>query len=78
MNIAQLVKQHQQITLPEVIQVYPIQNGLAEVLTYFSIAANSNKHLINEEEKEQIPWYMEDNADMAKKEIHLPQVVFVA
>ena len=78
LNIAQLLKQHQQITLAEVVQIYPIQNGLAEVLTYFSIAANSNKHLINEEEKEQIPWYMEDNADMAKKEIHLPQGGFVA
>lgn len=77
-NILQLLKDQKQITLGEIVHVYPIQNGLAEVLTYFSIAANSKKHIINDEEREQIPWYIEENSDIAKKEIQLPQVVFVA
>jgi len=76
-NISELLKNNAQITLSEVVRVYPIQNGLAEVLTYFSIAANSKKHQINEINKERIPWFLEEDTDYEKKEIHLPQVTFL-
>ncbi len=74
-NIAGLLKNNAQITLSEVVRQYPIQKGLAEVLTYFSIAATSKKHLINDDKKELIPWFLAE--DFSKKEIHLPQVTFV-
>jgi hypothetical protein len=77
LNIANLLKDKSEISLAEVIETYPIQNGLAEVITYFSIAATSKKHIINENRKGTIPWYIEENEAFSKKEIHLPQVLFV-
>jgi len=76
-NIAGLLKDNSEITLSEVVRKYPIQNGLAEVLTYFSIAATSKKHQINDDKKELIPWLLEEDIDATKKEIHLPLVTFV-
>jgi len=76
-NIAGLLKDNATITLAEVVRKHPIENGLAEVLTYFSIAATSKKHLINDAKKELIPWILEEELVAAKKEIHLPLVTFV-
>ncbi len=76
-NITELLKNNQEITLSEVVRKYPIQNGLAEVLTYFSIAATSKKHLIRDDKKESIPWILAEDIASAKKEIHLPQVIYV-
>lgn len=76
-NIAQLLKKQAQVTLKEVVKSYPIQNGLAEVITYFSIAATSTQHLINEETKEAIPWKVELETELTNKEIQLPQVIYI-
>ena len=76
-NIGALLKQQQQVSLSELVKTYPIQNGLAEVLTYFSIATGSQQHLVNSEKKEAIPWLFEETADPIKKEIFLPQVIFI-
>ncbi|MEZ4886127.1 MAG: DUF3375 domain-containing protein [Chitinophagales bacterium] len=78
-NIADLLKYHAQVTLSQVVEYYPIQNGLAEVITYFSIASKSKKHLINTEISEEIAWKMEGKGeeDSSRKEIRLPQLVYV-
>jgi len=73
-NVAQLLKHQSSITFSEVIKTYPIQNGLAEVITYFSIASKSEQHKIEPQHKETIPWMNEETN--AKKEIVLPQIVF--
>jgi len=76
-NIADLLKYHVQVTLSQVVEYYPIQNGLAEVITYFSIASKSEKHLINTELSEQISWKLESEEEENLKEIRLPQLVYV-
>ena len=75
-NIAALLSDNQEVTLGEVVRKFPIQNGLEEILTYFSIAATSKKHLINTDKKEAILWLLEEEELAAKKEIHLPQVIY--
>lgn len=73
-NISTLLEQQSSITFAELIQKYPIQNGLAEVITYFSIASKSEQHQIQTTQKQTIPWlHSETNF---KKEIVLPQVIF--
>ncbi len=74
-NIAVLLEKQAQVSLLEVTKAYPVKNGLAEVLTYFSIANSDNPHLINEDQKEAIPWLAEEEA--RQKEIFLPQVIFI-
>ena len=73
-NIAQLLEKQSSITFAEVIKSYPIQNGLAEVITYFSIASKSEQHKIETNNKEMIPWLHEET--QTKKKITLPKVVF--
>ena len=72
-NIAQLLQKQNSITLLEVIKTFPIKNGLAEVITYFSIATKSELHQIHGNVKEDIPWLTEDH----NRSITLPQVVFM-
>ena len=73
-NITQLLKKQSSITFSEVIRTYPIKNGLAEVITYFSIASKSEQHKIETINKETIPWLHEET--QTKKKITLPKVVF--
>jgi len=72
-NITQLLQKNSSVTLSEVVKSYPIQNGLAEVITYFSIATKSEIHQIDGKIKENIPWENEEE----KRLITLPQVIFV-
>lgn len=71
-NIVQLLKKNHSVSLLEVVQIYPVKNGLAEIITYFSIATKSNIHQIHQDQKETIPWFAED----VERRIVLPQVVF--
>ena len=77
-NISKLLQNNAQVSLAELVKTYPIQNGLAEVLTYFSIATSSKQHLVNGENQEAIPWLVEEEVEVpVKKEIFLPQVIFI-
>lgn len=71
-KIEALLEKKPAVTLAELTQIYPIEQGLAELLTYFSIATQSETHHINEEifELVQLP---EQNA---LREIELPQIIF--
>lgn len=73
-NIHQLLQQQSTVTFGEVIKKFPIKNGLAEVITYFSIASKSDIHKIETTEKESIPWLHEETK--TEKNIILPKLVF--
>ena len=72
-NIARLLQGQHSISLSELLKTYPIKNGLAEIITYFSIATKSKIHQVNVDTKEPILW----NTETAEKKIVLPQIVFV-
>ena len=73
-NIAQLLITQSDITLRELTTIRPINKGLEEVISYFSIAANSAKHIINSDKLDIIEWQGED---AVKRSVALPEVVFV-
>ena len=58
-----------QVTLKEVIDHYGMDNGLSEVLGYFSIASADDNHLILEEVKEPIL--------VSERMLNMPMVIFV-
>jgi uncharacterized protein (UPF0297 family) len=70
-NITTLLKKQKQISLKEILEYYPVQKGLGEVLTYLSIASNSNKHIISEAEDELVPINQKQT-----RFIKIPQVIY--
>jgi hypothetical protein len=60
-----------QVTLCAILEEHPLENGLAELLTYFSIASQSTKHLINDQQHDLIRLQQDPI-----KVIQIPQIIF--
>lgn len=60
-----------QITLTDILDDHPIQKGLEELLTYFSIASQSTKHVINPDVHDLIDLHSE-----AGRRVKVPQIIF--
>lgn len=60
-----------QVTLKEILDEHPLEDGLAELLTYFSIASQSSKHLINDEKYENIHL-----RQATERFVRIPQIIF--
>jgi Protein of unknown function (DUF3375) len=74
-SIAKVLGDKSQITLRELTHLQPITKGLEEIITYFSIAAQSSKHLVDSHHLDLIEWVGEDNV---KRNLTLPKVVFIS
>ncbi|MFT4060645.1 MAG: DUF3375 family protein [Legionella sp.] len=62
-----------QVTLSQVLQHYPLQQGLAELVVYLSIAANDKHAVFDEQQIEPISWF--DNVGIIR-EASLPRIIF--
>ena len=71
-NIDTLLQRRQSVTLADVVQSYPIERGLTEVITYFSIAAKSRHHRIDTDVHDTIALGQESE----RRDMTLPRVVF--
>lgn len=69
-QIRQLLNDRQEISLGEVLAIYPVEKGLSEVVTYFSIATQQPRSSINDAERE---WISLNDQD---KKIQIPKIVF--
>lgn len=70
-HISELLKEKKQVSLGEVLKKHPVEKGLSEVLTYMSIASQSNKHIISDNEYEVVAINKKE-----KRYVKLPQVIF--
>jgi hypothetical protein len=57
-----------QVTLKEIVDNYGLENGLSEIVGYFSIASGSNHHIILEETIDPI-WIEE-------RKINVPMIIY--
>jgi Protein of unknown function (DUF3375) len=73
-TIAKIVGDKSQISLRELTNIQPITKGLEEVITYFSIAAQSSKHQVDNLNLDLIEWVGEDGV---KRNVALPRVIFL-
>ncbi|NJN34031.1 MAG: DUF3375 family protein, partial [Saprospiraceae bacterium] len=73
-HIHTILEKQDNITLKELSLIQPINKGLEEVISYFSIAAQSSKHTINPKQLDIIEWQGEDEI---KRSVVLPQVIFM-
>ncbi|NBK24496.1 MAG: DUF3375 domain-containing protein [Spirochaetia bacterium] len=72
-NIEAALEDTDQIRLDELVQEYPLEQGLAELLTYLLIAESENNASVSEDVKDFIGWSGE--ADVIRK-AHFPRVIF--
>jgi translation elongation factor EF-1beta len=62
-----------QFTLADLIQEYPLAQGLAELITYLSIATEEGSTIIDDTVQEQIHW---TNDQEMRKRVKVPRVIF--
>lgn len=70
-QVKKLLQQHGQVSLREIIEVYPVEKGVAELIAYFSIAAQTGA-VFDEERQEKISWL--DGS--TRKCVQVPRVIF--
>ena len=68
-NIKYLLKVNSQVTLRQVIDEFGLKNGLSELMAYGSIAANSEKHTINDDKKE--PFELSET-----RRVEFPEIIY--
>jgi len=73
-NIRELLKFKTQATLKQIVDVYPIEKGLTEILAYYDIASKDGKSFINNETTEAITIINRETGRYF--EIQSPQVIF--
>lgn len=72
-RIRQSLQTRPQISLVELVEHYPIEQGLAEIIAYFSIAAESNASIIDDSLHQTLTWLDEDGIC---RQATLPAVIF--
>ena len=71
-QIKKLLQHNDQVSLTEVTEVFPVEKGIAELVTYFSIAAESGA-VFDEDRQEEISWLEQDST---RKCVHIPRIIF--
>lgn len=70
-NINSLLIDKQQITLGQVIEIFPISKGLSELIGYISLINYSEKYFVNEEILDLLLFDAEEN-----KYLKIPQIIY--
>ncbi|REL25365.1 DUF3375 domain-containing protein [Thalassotalea euphylliae] len=67
-----------QATLAQVIESYPIQYGLDELLTYVKMACEQEISAnINDQVPQQISWQVQQNNQLVTRQVQLPTITFI-
>ncbi|MEE9492668.1 MAG: DUF3375 domain-containing protein [Gammaproteobacteria bacterium] len=72
-HINQQLQTHNQITLKQLVEQYPLQQGLAELVAYLALAGNQATTVFDEQTQTEIQWT--DNAGVVRKAT-LPRIIF--
>ena len=77
-HIHQALLVHSQITLHELTQVQPLQQGLAELIAYLQIGSDLFKTIYDETMFEPIVWSIQDtHGEVIYKQAKLPRVIYM-
>lgn len=73
-RIAQVLERRAEVTLAELVELYPVEQGLSEIVAYWAIATKSEQHDINDTTVQSITISsVEPNTQLR---LTLPQVIF--
>lgn len=73
LNIRKALEIRSQVSLAKLLDTYPVENGLAELLAYLNLAFNDKKAMVNDMETEEIFFTTEKGVS---KKVKMPQVIF--
>lgn len=73
-HVRQSLQDRNQITLSDLIELRPLEEGLAELLAYFQLAADTFESVVDEEITETVRWNL---ADGTVKQGLFPRIIFV-
>ncbi|HVK55042.1 MAG TPA: DUF3375 domain-containing protein [Burkholderiales bacterium] len=74
-HIRHALQDRSQVTLRELCELQPLQQGLAELVTYLQLAGDTFKAVVDEGAMDVIVWNTESDGRM--KQARLPRVIFV-
>ena len=72
-NINQQLQTQGQVTLQQIINQYPLQQGLAELVSYLALAGDNPAVVFDENAQEQVEW---KDAEGVFRTATLPRVIF--
>lgn len=79
LHIRRVLQQREQITLRELIEAQPLQQGLAELIAYLQLGAESFKTHTDENTLESIKWDATTDKGLAVlRQAHLPRIIFMS
>ena len=72
-HLRQALQIRPQITLHELLEEHPLQQGLAELVSWLSIASDDPHHIFDESEHEILQW---QDAQGERRSVKLPRVIY--
>jgi len=79
-HVRQALQERAQITLRELTEMYPLEHGLAELVTYLQLASDVFDSVVDESVIDEVVWHP-DNHDhtgvLATRRARFPRVIFV-
>ena len=72
-HVRQSLQQRAQITLAELLELRPLEQGLAELVAYLTLAAEADRALIDDTVEDRVQWRSRSGR---AKSVRLPRVVF--
>jgi hypothetical protein len=72
-HVRHSLQQRSQVTLAELVRTRPLQQGLAELVAYLSLAAEPGRALIDDSVEERVDWLSRSGQH---KTATLPRVIF--
>ena len=80
-HIRQALQERSQITLRELIELHPLQQGLAELVAYLQLGSDAFKSVVDEDAHDVIVWHTVQHdavpAVSIMRQARLPRVIFV-
>jgi hypothetical protein len=73
-NVRRALQTQPQVTLAELIARHPLEQGLAEVIGYFNLAAGERRNVIDDDHRQTVRW---TDAQGVPRQATLPLVMFV-
>ena len=67
-------QRHEQATLADITDAFPLSQGLAELVAYFQLATESNWATINPDKSQTLSWTLPDGS---LREATVDQIIFV-
>lgn len=72
-NVRRALQTRTQISLGELLEQSPLEQGLAELVTYLSLASDDRRALIHDDEPQTVVWH---DAARGERSAQIPRVVF--